>query len=293
VSPQTGLLKSTLLQLDSTFSERTYGASSFLDFTEKLAHAGLVHLKQAGRSVMVELNPLFEEGEAADQKVRTTEEGQPPADAVQALGRADTSRPTEHGTPPIATESAAEGVRLVGEILQKATGARWPMYIRNVKQILRAADGSFDERRYGFGGLMDLLRACQRDGVLRLERDRRGGLRVFPGAALQRPAGVPGEPVLEPFHAEPAFGKDDDAEQPLLPVEGEPADLEGIPIDTTAELLGRAKPRRPRAKAPAEGSARRASRATSAPGAPGPRRPAARRAARSKKAAAEPNDDNS
>ena len=63
VSPQTGLLKSTLLQLDSTFSERNYGASSFLDFTEKLAHSGLVHLKQTGRSVMVELNPLFEEGE--------------------------------------------------------------------------------------------------------------------------------------------------------------------------------------------------------------------------------------
>ena len=43
VSPQTGLLKSTLLQLDSTFSERNYGASSFLDFVEKLAQAGLVH----------------------------------------------------------------------------------------------------------------------------------------------------------------------------------------------------------------------------------------------------------
>ena len=68
VSPQTGLLKSTLLQLDSTFSERNYGASSFLDFAEKLAHAGLVHLKTSGRSVMVELNPQFEEGEAADQK---------------------------------------------------------------------------------------------------------------------------------------------------------------------------------------------------------------------------------
>ena len=45
VSPQTGLLKSTLLQLDSTFSERTYGASSFLDFVEKLAQSGLVQLK--------------------------------------------------------------------------------------------------------------------------------------------------------------------------------------------------------------------------------------------------------
>ena len=48
VSPQTGLLKSTLLQLDSTFSERNYGASSFLDFVEKLAQSGLVQLKHVG-----------------------------------------------------------------------------------------------------------------------------------------------------------------------------------------------------------------------------------------------------
>src|SRR6266496_117316 len=61
VSPQTGLLKSTLLQLDSTFCERNYGASSFLDFAEKLAQAGLVQLKTAGRSVMVELNPSSED----------------------------------------------------------------------------------------------------------------------------------------------------------------------------------------------------------------------------------------
>ena len=42
VSPQLGLLKSTLLQLDSTFSERTYGAGSFRDFAQKLAAAGHV-----------------------------------------------------------------------------------------------------------------------------------------------------------------------------------------------------------------------------------------------------------
>ena len=59
VTPQTGLLKSTLLQLDSTFSERNYGASSFLDFVEKLAKSGYVHLKTSGRSVMVELNEGF------------------------------------------------------------------------------------------------------------------------------------------------------------------------------------------------------------------------------------------
>src|SRR5262249_58240915 len=67
VSPQTGLLKSTLLQLDSTFSERNYAASSFLDFAQKLAQAGLVGLKHPRRSVMVELNESFDEGAAAAQ----------------------------------------------------------------------------------------------------------------------------------------------------------------------------------------------------------------------------------
>jgi uncharacterized protein (TIGR00288 family) len=40
--PLLGLVKSTMLQLDSTFSERDYGSGSFLDFAQKLAHAGLV-----------------------------------------------------------------------------------------------------------------------------------------------------------------------------------------------------------------------------------------------------------
>src|SRR5262249_9451053 len=55
VSPQLGLLKSTLLQLDSTFSERTYGVSSFRDFAEKLAAAGFVTLRESGRNILVEL----------------------------------------------------------------------------------------------------------------------------------------------------------------------------------------------------------------------------------------------
>jgi uncharacterized protein (TIGR00288 family) len=54
VTPQLGLLKSTLLQLDSTFSEREYGAGSFRDFMEKVAQAGAVTLKHAGRSMLVE-----------------------------------------------------------------------------------------------------------------------------------------------------------------------------------------------------------------------------------------------
>jgi uncharacterized LabA/DUF88 family protein len=281
VSPQTGLLKSTLLQLDSTFSERNYGASSFLDFVEKLAQAGLVQLKHAGRSVMVELNDGFEDGDKADPKseaatadlkVRTTTD----EDSATADGR--------HGQdqrPPVeATGSPAEGVRLVGQILRNATGARWPMYLRNVKQILRAADASFDERRYGFGGLMDFLRACQKEGLIRLERDRRGGLRVFQGAALQRAAAPPAIVDVAPtdvVEIQPGDAVDGDER-----IDAEPSAVEPIPIDTTAELLGRAKPRRPRSRVAL--AAPRPSRKA--------RKPAARGAARSKKpAAAEAHDE--
>jgi len=47
VSPQLGLLKSTLLQLDSTFSEKSYGASSFREFAQKLEQAGIVTVQEA------------------------------------------------------------------------------------------------------------------------------------------------------------------------------------------------------------------------------------------------------
>jgi uncharacterized LabA/DUF88 family protein len=291
VSPQTGLLKSTLLQLDSTFSERNYGASSFLDFAEKLAKAGLVQLKHSGRSVMVELNSSFS---------AETEHPEPPADVTPAVPAAAPPAASGHepqaqpelAGPPLG--SNADGVRVAGQILRGAVNARWPMYVRNVKQLLRAhrgdgagqgdgADGAagaggFDERRYGFGGLMDLLRACQRESLLRVERDRRGGLRVFPGQALQR-----NEPVPAQLTQEAADGQALGAETAV--VETESADIDGesrvepIPIDTTAELLGRAKPKRPRTRLGVGATAaHRGTRKAAA------RKPSGRRAPRAKKA---------
>ena len=62
VSPQLGLLKSTLLQLDSSFSERDYGASTFRDFAEKLEQRGLVALKHSGRTTIVELSDTAGDG---------------------------------------------------------------------------------------------------------------------------------------------------------------------------------------------------------------------------------------
>ncbi|HXD75252.1 MAG TPA: NYN domain-containing protein [Vicinamibacterales bacterium] len=272
VSPQTGLLKSTLLQLDSTFSERNYGSSSFLDFTEKLQQAGLVTLKTSGRSVMVELNPGFVEPETppaeTDLKAGATD-----VDVAQAFRPADT-RPADTRPPAEATASQSEGVSHVGEILRNAQNARWPMYIRNVKQIIRAADQQFDERRYGFGGLMDLLRAVQKDGFIRMERDRRGGLRVFPGQALQRQSAQ--------ALPQPDVADDMQDNAPLIPIEPDhDMEAEAQPaVDPTAELLGvgRGKAKRARAKAAPEGGGKK-KRASSA-----------KRPSRSRKAASADDD---
>jgi uncharacterized protein (TIGR00288 family) len=53
VTPQLGLLKSTMLQLDPAFSEKAYGAGSFTDFVEKLKNADYVNVSGAeGRYVI-------------------------------------------------------------------------------------------------------------------------------------------------------------------------------------------------------------------------------------------------
>jgi uncharacterized LabA/DUF88 family protein len=316
VSPQTGLLKSTLLQLDSTFSERNYGASSFLDFVEKLAQAGVVTLKHAGRSVMVELNESFDENALkaaategatlAASSDGTAEAGTPPSpDGIGAPrstsgdgfgprpAYTDVSRPAHEIRPapmdmPPQVGDNAEGVRVAGRILTAARNARWPMYLRNVKQILRQADGGFDERRYGFIGLMDLLKACQREGFVRIERDRRGGLRVFQGPQLQGAAAVVRQPILpqpdveDTFDTQPIETRTSDVPRSDEPPEIEESAPQPDLIDTTAELLGRAKPRPRRARVPRPAGVVKKAAA---------RKPAARRSARGRKSATDAGDN--
>ena len=294
VSPQTGLLKSTLLQLDSTFSERTYGASSFLDFVEKLAQSGLAQLKHTGRSVMVELNEKFDESESSSAAAVAVRAAAPEAETEPRVVMAEAvqpSRPAPIEAPVVPAGDQADGVRLVRQILTTATAARWPMYLRNVKQLLRAAEGGFDERRYGFMGLIDLLRACQRDGLVRLERDRRGGLRVFKGPALQQTGPSPAiDPSPEVTKAEPEAGRLDtldtqpvEAEDRFEPEEQAEEDrfnVEPIPTDTMAGPIDPTKPSRPRSRVAAAAPV-----AVRVPRKATPKKPPARATKRSKKPA--------
>jgi uncharacterized LabA/DUF88 family protein len=187
VTPQLGLLKSTLLQLDSTFSERTYGAGSFRDFAQKLASAGHVVLKEAGRNVLVELS---------DSVPVTAQPASTPLAADEVVPRqaaAAAEPPARDSAMPVnGSGRAADGIREIRRLFQTAQRApRWPMYIRQLKQYLRAVDQTFDERKYGFETLGDLMRACQRDGLLRIERDRQGGMRIFAGTLTPQPGEMP------------------------------------------------------------------------------------------------------
>jgi len=230
---------------------------------------------------------------AAEDQAARYAEGDPdeeaspmPAPAMQAA-----SAFVPSAEPVKQTESAEAGVQRAGKILSAATTARWPMYLRNVKQILRQAEGGFDERRYGFGGLMDLLKACQREGLVRIERDRRGGLRVFQGSALARPAVAPSAPreILD-VEAETIETQPGEILEASEPIESEERHIE--PIDTTAELLGRAKPRKPRARAPRQAAATPTPRAAAAKAKPA-KKAATPRKSRSKKAASSQANDES
>lgn len=192
VTPQLGLLKSTLLQLDSSFSERDYGVSSFRDFAEKLAEKGIVLLKHTGRSTLVELS---EAGAAmAETIVPVAAEplplpangGDAPAVAPAPMGApAPAGAPTHRGPrelDPAAQAAMPEGVELVRNLLaDPPQPPRWPMYLRQIKQFIRASYPDFDDRKYG--SIVDLMRACQKEGLIKLERDRQGGLRVFAAGA--------------------------------------------------------------------------------------------------------------
>ncbi len=230
VSPQLGLLKSTLLQLDSTFSERDYGASTFRDFIEKIAKTGIITLRHSGRSMLVD---------AADAEGDT---GPAPQTPDAAPVEASPLPPAPAPAPQVSRDP--QEIQQIVEQTRQAFGraaqpARWPMYVRQIKQYLRTADPNFDEHKWGFATIMEFLRLCQREGLFRLERDRRGQIRVFPGPVLQ-PAAVPVTPAPERLEeiAEPVRA----AVNPVVEAPVESIDIETDEIPSEEQP----KPRRVR-----------------------------------------------
>jgi uncharacterized protein (TIGR00288 family) len=229
VTPQLGLLKSTLLQLDSTFSEREYGASSFRDFMEKIAQTGAVTLKHAGRSMLVESR---DENAADIEVVSPSSERPVPIEQKPPMTAAPQEGDDEEAMPA-SPLSMQDGIRAVHQaIVNAATQPRWPMYVRQAKQFLRSTVEGFDERKYGFVSVVDLLRAAGKEGVLRIERDRQGAVRVFPGPNLA----VKPTPGQAPVDLDETVDVEVPAESIVVPAEAvsavdEPPIEDGVVID--------------------------------------------------------------
>ena len=196
VSPQLGLLKSTLLQLDSTFSERDYGAGSFLEFMQKMEQAGLVYLRRLERGYRVEVR---EPGTGADSGAEASAEAAKPAAAGEGPSAAEPAASVETAAAGETTITAEECLAALRRALELETekSPNRPLYLRHVRHGLRAVDKDFDERKGGFQGLTDLLYQGQREGWLSLQRDRNGVLRVFYRPQSAAEAEAPAESTTE------------------------------------------------------------------------------------------------
>jgi uncharacterized LabA/DUF88 family protein len=272
VSPQLGLLKSTLLQLDSTFSERNYGAGSFRDFVDKLAHAGVVRMRQGKGGWLVEpadgAVPQEEPAAAMPADRIAVEPARAPR-ATAAEPRAATQAPAATATagPPVTRGTVADGLREFRRVLAEAQVRRWPMYLRNVKQLLRQA--SLDERAFGFGSLVDLLRAAQKENIVRVERDRHGVVRVFQGTADSSAPPAASVPVVEGVEEiEPII----DVPVEVIPPAVDAEVVQAEPAEAVAEEppAAPAKPARSRRSRPKRDTA--AAAAPAAGSTPAPRR---------------------
>ena len=202
VAAQLGLLKSTLLQLDSTFTERDFGAGSFLEFMQKVQESGLARLKRIDRGYLVE--PLEAEGATAETAPGEAEAPTPAAELTPVPPGEAPAKPPESAEPKA---SSAEALNLLRRALASASAKapNRPLYMRQIRQALKAIDPGFDEHSYGLRGTLDLLHHAQREGWVRLQRDHKGVWRIFCLNIPGEPSALGAEVVVEaPFPSEGA-----------------------------------------------------------------------------------------
>jgi hypothetical protein len=148
-----------MLQLDSTFNEKAYGASSFTDFVERLQKADYVEVTGGEGRYMIRLK-----GGAAPEKP-----GAKPEEAIPLL-------------------------RDILEIhrMEIDSGATADEVLEWVKE--ERAD--FEPRTYGFQEFAELLNFAQDKGLVRNQTNEERGLIVYLGAEFHPPAPPPEpEPV--------------------------------------------------------------------------------------------------
>jgi uncharacterized protein (TIGR00288 family) len=190
VRPQLGLLKSTMLQLDSTFNEKAYGAGSFTDFVEKLQKADFVEVSGGEGRYMIRMR-----GGALGSPEK--QPGAKPEEAIPLL------------------RDVLETHRL--DVDNGSTEDELAEWVRQEQPNL-------DWRKFGFQEFSELLNYAQDKGLVRIQADEEKGLTVYLGAEFHPPAPPPEpEPVPEVEHEE----LEEDEPQPLVP--GQPTATGEVP----------------------------------------------------------------
>jgi uncharacterized protein (TIGR00288 family) len=159
VRPQLGLLKSTMLQLDSSFSERAYGAGSFTDFIERLRKSDMIIVTGGEGRYMIQRKRT-----GAPEKTIKQEEALPYLRDVLENHRLE----MEDGVP---------ADELMGWVKEESP--------------------AFDWKNYGFQEFSEFLNYAQDKTVVRVEPDETQGLMVNLGAEFHPPA-IP-EPEPQPM----------------------------------------------------------------------------------------------
>ena len=177
VQPQLGLLKSTMLQLDSSFSERAYGASGFSDFVEKLKRADLVNVSGTGGRYVIE-----RKGSSSPERATLRQE-----DLLTPL------------------RDVLENHRLEME-----SGCP----VEDLAGWFKIEQPNLDIASYGFQEFVEFLNYAQDKTVVRLEPDpEHGGMICYMGAEFYPPAEPP---KPEPEAAAPQEEVEEDEPQPYV-----------------------------------------------------------------------------
>ncbi len=218
VQPQLGLLKSTMLQLDSSFNEKAYGAGSFSDFVEKLKSADYVNVTGSGGRLVIERKTS---AAVPEKSVRSPEEVLPTLRDVLETHRIDME---------------------VGQASDQL--AQW----------MSEEAPDFVPNRYGFQEFAEFLNFAQDKTIVRIEPDEEKGLMVYLGAEFYPPVDAEAaEPVVESPLAEE---EEEEEKQPIVP--GQPSFLEPTPPPAPEPMHRKPRgPRRPRPMGPDGGPMRR------------------------------------
>jgi uncharacterized protein (TIGR00288 family) len=162
VTPQLGLLKSTMLQLDPTFSEKAYGASSFTEFVEKLKAADYVNVSGAEGRYVIERKGVSK----AEEPAHKPEEALPLLRDVLETHRLE----LDSGAPA-----------------------------EDLEAWVRTEHEGFEPQKFGFQEFMEFLNFAQDKLLVRVEAHEEGGITIFLGAEFYPPA--PPQPTPEELAA--------------------------------------------------------------------------------------------